>query len=92
MNVGQIINGHINEFFNKEQELYNKRIEICKTCPLYKKDNILGYICNPNLYVNPITKETSDEYKPGFYNGCGCRLSAAARTKDKRCPLGFWER
>lgn len=90
MEVGKIVKGHVNEFFNKEQELHDKRIKICKECPLYKKDNILGYICNPDLYVNIKTGDTSEDYKPNYVNGCGCRLSASTRVKDKRCPLGKW--
>ena len=90
MAIDQIIKGHINELLKKEKELYEYRINICKYCPLYKRDNILGYVCNPDLYLNPKTGETSEDNLPNFYNGCGCRLEASTRVKEKRCPVGKW--
>ena len=42
----QIINGHVNELFNKEQELYEKRMKICDSCELKVDDKILGPVCS----------------------------------------------
>lgn len=91
--AGQIFIGHLNEFLNLETELYNKRKPICNSCKLKIKIDILGKqveLCNPNIYLNPITNETSSTLKEGFYKGCGCRLEASTRVKDKVCPTGKW--
>ena len=32
----QIIQGHLNEWFNLGEEISAKRIQICKKCPLYR--------------------------------------------------------
>ncbi len=42
----QIINGHIKELFHKEQDLYEKRMEICNECELKVDDKILGPVCS----------------------------------------------
>lgn len=43
--VKQIVKGHFNEISNKEQELYNYRIRICRECPLYS-DTSFGPMCD----------------------------------------------
>ena len=42
----QILNGHVNELFNKEQELYEKRMEVCNSCELKADDKIFGPVCS----------------------------------------------
>lgn len=86
----QIINGHVNELFNKEQELYEKRMKICNTCELKVDDRILGPVCSRNKWVNFITGEISEVQKDGFYNGCGCRLKAKLRVREASCPNNKW--
>lgn len=49
--IFDIIDGHVNEMFNANEELYEKRMKICKECPLYKETPV-GPICNPKLYIN----------------------------------------
>ena len=85
-----IIQGHLKELFNQEEDLYKNRIKVCKTCPLYKIDNILGEICNSKLYVNLETGQTSNYPKMGYVNGCSCRLSSKARLVYAKCPLEKW--
>ena len=85
-----IIEGHLNELFNKEEDLSKQRIEVCKSCPLYKIDSILGEICNSKLYLNPETNQTSTYPRQGYYNGCGCRLSSKTRLTYAKCPLQKW--
>ena len=46
-----IIEGHLNELFNREEDLSKKRIKICKSCLLYKNDILLGEVCNSKLYL-----------------------------------------
>lgn len=44
MEVGNIIKGHANEILGLNVDLKQRRMEICKKCPIYK--DILGGICN----------------------------------------------
>jgi hypothetical protein len=82
----QISEGFYNLLMQKEQELYEDRIAICKTCKIMKNDNVFGPICNSGLYLNPITDEVSYIPREGFNHGCGCVLSAKARVKEATCP------
>ena len=85
-----IIQGHLNNLFNKEEDLYNERIIICKSCPLYKIDTLLGEVCNSKLYLNIETNKTSTYPRKGYVNGCGCLLKAKTRLKSAKCPLEKW--
>lgn len=87
-NIIDIINGHVNEAFNSNEELYKKRIEICKKCPLYKESNF-GPICNPKLFINK-NDETSTVKKEGYVKGCGCRLNAKTRLTYSKCIINKW--
>ena len=85
-----IIDGHLKELFNKEEDLSKQRVTICKSCPLYKIDSILGELCNSKLYLNPETNQTSTYPRKGYYNGCGCRIQAKSRLISAKCPLNKW--
>jgi len=85
-----IIEGHLKELFNKEEDLSKQRLTICKSCPLYKIDHLLGAICNSKLYLNPDTNQTSTYPRQGYTNGCNCRLSAKSRLITAKCPLNKW--
>lgn len=50
MGLSQIIDGHLKELLNKEKELSNERLKICRDCKLYKVDKVLGPICDKNTY------------------------------------------
>ena len=90
MELGKIISGHVLELLNEGEELFNQRWKICKECKLMKQDSFLGPICNSNLWLNISNNEVSDKEKPGFYNGCGCRLNAKLRVSDAHCGLNKW--
>lgn len=90
MSVGQIVTGSVNNILKKKQDLYIKRMLICKQCKLFKIDNIFGAICNSNLYLNPITDEVSTKEKIGYKNGCGCILGSKTRVPESHCPLDKW--
>ena len=90
MDIGAILNGHTNELLGLNKNLYNARIKICKKCPLYKINSIVGEICNPKLWVNIKTNEISDIKKDGYVNGCGCRLKAKTTIASANCPLKKW--
>lgn len=85
----QIVAGHFNELFNREDVLSQQRMNICKACPLYKVGP-LGPICNPELYLNPITNETNHVGGEGMKKGCACRLNAKTRLEDAHCPNNKW--
>lgn len=87
MNVGQVIEGSINNILKRKENLYIKRMLICKQCKLYKVDNIFGAMCNSSLYLNPITDELSKKEKIGYKQGCGCILGSKNRVPESHCPV-----
>ena len=89
MEIEQIIKGHIKELLNQGASLSDARMTICKSCPLFKRTKF-GPICNPNLYLNPITNETNHIGGINFEKGCGCRLNAKTRLEDAQCPNFKW--
>lgn len=83
--VKDIINGHVNEALGRNQDLFEKRMAICKKCGLYK-ETPAGPICNPKLYISKEDKTTiSTTQKIGFIRGCSCRLSSKTRVNGARC-------
>lgn len=88
MEVGNIIKGHVNEVLGLNVDLKQKRMEICKECPIFK--DILGGICNSQLWLNPKTGDVNKEYKDGYYRGCGCRLQAKTTLVTASCPAKKW--
>jgi hypothetical protein len=89
MDIGAIIGGHTNELLGLNKELSERRMAICKKCPLFKK-TIVGYVCNSKLWLDLKTGETSLIKKDGYRNGCGCRLDAKTTVVDASCPIGKW--
>jgi hypothetical protein len=89
-NINHIVKGTVNNILNKEVDLYNERIKICKECKLYLATGIVGPICNPNLYLNTKTNEISKTAKIGFKRGCGCLLASKTRVKETKCLLNKW--
>ena len=85
-----IIDGHLKELFNKEEDLSKQRLIICKSCPLYKIDSLLGEVCNSKLYFNPETNQTATYPRQGYTNGCNCRIQAKSRLISAKCPLNKW--
>ena len=69
-------------------ELVDKRLEICKACPLYK-DTVFGAVCNPKLYINK-EGETSYIPKEGYKKGCNCILRRKAANPGNHCIIGKW--
>lgn len=87
--IGQIVKGHYNEFLNKEQELSEKRLKICRECPLYR-EGPLGPVCDSRKCYNSETKEISSYPKDNFICGCGCRLKAKTTLENAKCVLNKW--
>lgn len=89
MALTDIIKGHLNEMLNTNEELSRSRIDICQRCPLIKKTNY-GLICNRDLWINPLTGESSTYPQTGYYRGCGCRLNAKTQLTGAHCPAKKW--
>lgn len=64
-----------------------KRLAICNACPLYMREM---QVCNPNLWLNVETNETSRRARHGYARGCGCLIAKKARQKSSHCHLGKW--
>lgn len=88
MEIGNIIQGHINEVLGLNKDIQTERLKICQMCPLFL--NKLGGICNSKLWLNPNTNQISTKQKDGFKRGCGCRLQAKTSLPNAKCPLGKW--
>lgn len=88
MEIGQIVQGAMNDLLGLNKDIKSERIKICYMCPLYSKK--LGGKCNNKLYLNPLTGEISSEPKDGFKNGCGCKLDFKTTVSEAHCPLNKW--
>lgn len=88
--IGDIVEGHYKEITKQENELYEKRIAICKKCPLYSVKENLGEVCDGSKCWNQ-NKQILEAY-PSNDNicGCGCRLAAKTRLKNAKCVLSKW--
>ena len=89
MQIGNIVQGHVNEFLGLNKDLQIERLKVCEKCPLLKR-TVLGPICNNKIYLNPETNEVSDVKKEGYVNGCACRLSAKTSDPRSKCPANKW--
>ena len=88
MEKGNIVKGHINEVLGLYEDISQKRLAVCKKCPLYK--TTYGGQCNAKLWLDPNTGDVSLEEKDGYYKGCGCRLLAKTRVPEAHCPALKW--
>lgn len=90
MGINNILNGHTNELFGLNKNISQARLTICRQCPLYKDNILLGEICNNKRWYNPNTKDESATKKDGYINGCGCRLKAKTTLANAVCPIRKW--
>ena len=88
--IGDILEGHYKEITNKENDLYEKRIAICKKCPLYSVNENIGEICDGSKCWNPNEEILETYSSPKNICGCGCRLAAKTRVKSAKCVLSKW--
>ena len=90
LNTKHIAKGWVNDFLNKEEELYQKRISICRKCILYSNGGAFGPICDSKKCINPSTGEPT--YAPSSTSicGCGCFLNKKTRVQEAKCVLGKW--
>ena len=59
-------------------EVYEKRINICKSCPSVRNSKGIGLTCGVFLIPHYIPKT------------CGCKLSWKAKIKNENCPQEKW--
>lgn len=52
-NAIDILQGHINEVLNREEDLSQSRLAICEQCPGLKKSVAFGPICDSTKYMSP---------------------------------------
>ena len=69
---------------------WEERMAICKACPLFKEDEYWGPKCNPGLYLNPDTNETSRFAHAGWVKGCGCVLKLKTKQPNAKCVARKW--
>ena len=82
-NMIDIIDEYVTEMENDKESLAEKRLAICKECPLYLEGR-LGPICNPNLYINK-DGEVSTKMKNGYKRGCSCNLKRKSVLPHAKC-------
>ena len=68
---------------------YEKRMSICRECPLFKKQWDGNHRCDGSKYMNPETKEVSHLPKKGFIRGCQCVIEYKARNINATCVAGL---
>lgn len=88
MQVGNIIQGHLNNLLNINEEMSKNRLKICYACPLFTSR--FGGMCNSRLWLNPNTGDVSLVEEKDYKRGCGCVLSAKTRVASQSCPAGKW--
>lgn len=81
---------NIIEIPNINGDYAEKRMSICKQCPLYIYEDLIGSLCNSKLYLNPNTNKTSDLPREGYKSGCGCLLDRKVLQLENHCPLKKW--
>jgi hypothetical protein len=88
INVGQIAKGWVNDALKLEQDLHDRRISICKSCPLYS-ETALGPICDAKKCVDEVGNVTSYPGN-GKVCGCNCYIDKKTRVKNSKCVRGLW--
>lgn len=86
--IGDIIEGHLNELLGRGMELKDARLKICEMCPIHK-DSQIGLICDSSKWINKINEVRFQE-TPGFTRGCGCRMSAKTTMEHQHCIVNKW--
>lgn len=88
INTRDIIKGHVNELLGRERDLSERRMQICRSCPLFT--DIMGGICDSKKCIDTTTHQL--RYAPGENTicGCSCRLEAKSRLQKAKCVLDKW--
>lgn len=85
--VGQIVEGWTNDLLGREQELSDKRMAICRECPLYNEKTDR---CDGKRGINTKTGELVQYPGPDIIMGCNCYCLRKTKSKRAKCVLGKW--
>lgn len=66
-------------------EMSEKRMEICRACPLFEIDGEFSICCNTK-YINK-DEEWSYIKKKGYVRGCGCKLEYKTKNPMAHCVI-----
>ena len=104
--IGEAFTYVFKDIETERKELRKERLEICKSCPLFKRSESVSR-CNSNLLIDPIsgqvklnTPENIANY-PGMVSGCGCVLDNHTNPfgekttvigKGNTCPANKWNK
>lgn len=89
MGMIDIIAGSTNELPGLNDDLYEKRIAICKVCPLGEEISPGKIVCNSRLWINE-NGDVSNTAKVGYVRGCSCAMDRKARITSSRCIINKW--
>lgn len=84
-----MLNENVNRIMNQNEDLHQKRMQICKQCGLYK-ESALGPMCNSKAYVKKYENDIKYHPEPGYVRGCGCLIDKKSRYPQSTCPAGKW--
>lgn len=76
-----------NKNLNMNVQNIKEREKICRNCPIFNPN---GEICNPKLWINPDTNESSTTSKSGYIKGCGCHVMFKMKNINSHCIAGKW--
>lgn len=71
-------------------ELAEIRMEICRKCPLYVEDPIVGPKCDNRKYLDVDEDKAYPTWKPGRIRGCNCLLKYKVMSPSNKCIAGKW--
>ena len=72
------------------EDFAEKRLEICKACPISTYDQTFGLKCDSRKWLSPDGKEASLYYKEGWIKGCGCILKYKCAHESNHCVARKW--
>lgn len=85
MKIKPILEGIKNDLIKDDtiEATAHKRLSVCRKCPLYTAQSVVGERCDKN-------KSVWVDSKQDMIKGCGCKLSWKSRQDSSPCPLGKW--
>ena len=90
INTRDIIKGHVNELLGRERDLSERRMKICRSCPLFT--DIMGGICDSKKCVDKTTHKIQHAPGENTICGCSCRMASKSTLKNAKCVLDKWPR
>lgn len=85
--IKQIAEGWTNDLLGREQELSDKRMKICKECPIYDEN---ADRCDSKKCLNKETGEITQYPGKATVCGCGCYMKKKTRVPSSHCVLNKW--